>query len=314
MFYTHYKKDLSAARKRIALTETKIANTKLGKIEYRIFGEGLPVLWVHGILGGADQGAIFSGPLINKGFKIIAVSRFGYMESPLPLDSTPAAQADLYAALLDVLNISKVSVVGFSSGGPSSIQFALRHPGRCFSLLILSGAVPPYKVPSRIFKNIARFFFSSNFIFWCLMVYFPSLMMSLMGVPRSIQKNLSATDKKWLRKSMFSFLPLHLRATGIVNDIWVTNPDTNKNYRWEKLTVPTLIVHSVDDPMPSFETAKKIAAQIPNSKFLTIENGGHLHIGHQSEVGASMSAFITNTQKAPVLRTLQSQHGNLVIQ
>lgn len=314
MFYAHYKKDLAAARKRIALTETKIADTKLGKIEYRIFGDGLPVLWVHGILGGADQAQIFSAPLINKGFKIIAVSRFGYMESPLPPHSTPAAQADLYAALLDVLQISKVSVVGFSSGGPSSIQFALRHPGRCFSLLILSGAVPPYKVPSRVFKSVARFFFSSNFIFWCLMVYFPSLMMRFMGVPGSIQKKLSATDIKWLHKSMFSFLPLNLRATGIINDIWVTNPDTNKNYPWEKLTVPTLMIHSVDDPMPSFATAKKIAAQIPNSKFLRIENGGHLHIGHQLLVGTSMSAFITNTQKASVLRTMQSQPGNVVIQ
>src|SRR6476469_6997594 len=111
MFYKHYKKDLAAARKRIALTETKIANTRLGKIEYRIFGEGLPVLWVHGILGGADQGEIFSGPLIKKGFKIIAVSRFGYVGSPSPPDSTPAAQADLFAALLDVLNISKASIV-----------------------------------------------------------------------------------------------------------------------------------------------------------------------------------------------------------
>jgi pimeloyl-ACP methyl ester carboxylesterase len=122
-------------------------------------------------------------------------------------------------------------------------------------------------------------------------------MMSIMGVPKSIQKNLTTADKKWLDDSMFAFLPVSLRTNGIINDIWVTNPDLNKDYPYKELTVPTLIIHAVDDPMPPFTIAKRIAEQIPDSKFLAIERGGHLHIGHQSIIRSSMSEFITNTNK-----------------
>ena len=128
-------------------------------------------------------------------------------------------------------------------------------------------------------------------------------MMSIMGVPKSIQKNLTNADKTWLDNSMISFLPVSLRVNGIINDIWVTNPDLNKNYPYKELTVSTLVIHAVDDPMPPFATAKRIAQQIPNSKFLAIESGGHLHIGHQSIVRTSMNEFITNTKKTMDSRT-----------
>ena len=93
--------------------------------------------------------------------------------SPLPKDATPSAQADLYASLLDELKIQKVSIVGFSAGGPSALQFALRHPHRCSSLILLSAAVPPYKVPTDIIRFVAEKFFKSNFIFLALSKIFP---------------------------------------------------------------------------------------------------------------------------------------------
>ena len=37
--------------------------------------------------------------------------------------------ADLYAALLDELKIDQVIVYGISGGGPSAINFALKHLG-----------------------------------------------------------------------------------------------------------------------------------------------------------------------------------------
>ena len=55
MFYSRYKKDISTAKERTFLPGIKIANTKLGKIEYSIHGERLPVLWIHGVFGGVDQ-------------------------------------------------------------------------------------------------------------------------------------------------------------------------------------------------------------------------------------------------------------------
>ena len=304
MFYSRFKKDLQKAKRSIAFAGLQIANTKLGKIEYTIFGEGLPVLWVHGIVGGADQGRIASQPLIAKGFQIIAVSRFGYIGSPLPKDATPAAQADIYNALLDELKIPEVSVVGFSSGGPSSIQFALKYPERCTSLILLSAALPPYKIPNVFFSFFAKKFFNSDFLFWSLVNYFPTIMMRMMGVPKSVQKELTDNDKNWLAKTMFSFLPVSLRVKGIINDMRVTNPDLNKGYPFNELTVQTFIIHAVDDPLPSFAAAKKVADQIPHSKFLIVGDGGHLHIGHQPMISTLISSFIIKTHKAHTIQSM----------
>jgi len=289
---------MSLLKKLKCLSGTKKVKTKLGTIEYISFGEGPTLLWVHGILGGADQAYLFSQPLLSKGFRIVAISRFGYMDSPLPENSSPAAQADLYAALLDTLNITKISILGFSAGGPSALQFALRYPDRCSSLILLSAAVPPYKIPSRFIRLIARKFFGSDLIIWYLINYFPSIMLKMMGVPRGVQKGLSDTDKKWLSDAMFAFLPVSSRIGGILNDIWITNPDLNKQYPYEKIAIPTLVIHAVDDPMPPFAIAKKIAERIPHSKFVAVKSGGHLHVGHQSLLGSLISKFIKEPETA----------------
>src|SRR5438270_847651 len=57
---------------------------------------------------------------------------------------TPEAQADLYAATLDALNVSQVVVAALSGGGPSALQFALRYPQRCRGLLMLSALSQDY--------------------------------------------------------------------------------------------------------------------------------------------------------------------------
>ena len=42
-------------------------------------GEGIPVLELHGIFGGFDQGLLVALPVLGDGFRIFAPSRFGYL-------------------------------------------------------------------------------------------------------------------------------------------------------------------------------------------------------------------------------------------
>ncbi len=78
--------------------------------------------------GGYDQSiaSALSRPESIAGFKVIAISRPGYLRTPLQSGVTPAEQADVYAALLDELNIKTTIVYGASGGAPS----ALRRPAR----------------------------------------------------------------------------------------------------------------------------------------------------------------------------------------
>ena len=118
-FSTRYRRELSAARRRVQSSGSSITETTLGAIEQLTFGEGPPVLLVHGVVGGADQGRALAGAYFGDGFKVVAVSRFGYVRSPPPCDSSPRAQADRYAALRCVFRANRwVSVSDCDRGGP----------------------------------------------------------------------------------------------------------------------------------------------------------------------------------------------------
>src|SRR5258708_22018697 len=129
---------------------SRVAGTAFGPIEYAVAGDGPSVLVAHGIGGGYDQGLLVTHLTKEQPFKIISVSRFGYLRTPLARYRTPEEQADAYAALLDTLGIEKAAIVGISAGGTSALYFALRHPERFWALVSVAG------VTQRLVPNLSR--------------------------------------------------------------------------------------------------------------------------------------------------------------
>ncbi len=74
-FYTRYRRELGAACRRVQSSGSSITETRLGAIEQVTFGEGPPVLLVHGVVGGADQGRGLAGAYFGDGFKVVAAIR-----------------------------------------------------------------------------------------------------------------------------------------------------------------------------------------------------------------------------------------------
>ena len=130
---------------------------------------------IHGAGGGFDQGLEFAQPLVEKGFRVIAPSRFGYLRTPLPKDASPMAQADAHAGLLDSLHVKNVAVIAASAGAPSAMQLCLRHPKLCTSLVLVvplaysahpTGA--PAERPSALRHLLINTATSSDFVFWAM--------------------------------------------------------------------------------------------------------------------------------------------------
>src|SRR5215472_7409005 len=109
-----------------------------GGLEYLRSGEGPAVLLLHGAMGGYDQSVRLGRAAIGEtGFDGIAVSRPGYLGTPLSAGRKPEEQADLCARLLDRLGIEKAAVVAVSGGGQCALQFALRHPRLCRAVVMI---------------------------------------------------------------------------------------------------------------------------------------------------------------------------------
>jgi pimeloyl-ACP methyl ester carboxylesterase len=138
-----YRRDIEAARRRLADRERRVLrDSRFGAIEYTVWGDGPPMLLSHPLFGGFDMMTGFAETYLGEGHRFVAPSRFGYLGSSLPPAAMPADQADAYALLLDTLGIKRAAVFGYSGGGPSAIQFALRHAERTTALILMASALP----------------------------------------------------------------------------------------------------------------------------------------------------------------------------
>jgi len=96
--------------------------------------------------GGYDQGASLGEPFVEAGMGSIAISRPGYLRTPISVGRTAEQQADAIAALLDALALEQVAAHGISGGGPAAIHFAARHPDRITALLLTCAVSVGYPI------------------------------------------------------------------------------------------------------------------------------------------------------------------------
>src|SRR5215203_2163681 len=88
--YLAFLADMRAARARL-LAGSRVVSTACVPIEVAEVGEGAAVLVVHGTGGGFDQGMNIARGFMGEwgeGFRRIAVSRFSYLRTLMPLDCT----------------------------------------------------------------------------------------------------------------------------------------------------------------------------------------------------------------------------------
>ena len=302
--YSRYCQDLRASRARVT-TGSRVVPTRAGPIEYAERGFGAPVLIVHGAGGGFDQGMEMFGLLARPGLRLIAVSRFGYLRTPLPDDASPAAQADAHAALLDALRIAAVSVVAASAGAPSAMEFAIRHPLRCQALVLVvplawrpAMEAPGDTVPSRLKQALVAAVTRSNAAFWACARVAPSLLVrTVLGTPPAVVRCASTDERHRVAAVLDHILPIDARTAGLVNEGRVAR--ALERLPLERIAAPTLVVSARDDGYDTYASGSYISSQVPGAKFIGYDAGGHLAVGHHDAMLREIDRFLTlHTRRA----------------
>lgn len=110
------------------------------RMYYELHGSGgTPLVLIHG--GGSTIGTNFGRvlPLLSRTRRVIAVEVQAHghtrdVDRPFTFEQ----DADDVAALLDSLHVPKADVLGFSNGGTTALQIAIRHPAKVNRLVIAS--------------------------------------------------------------------------------------------------------------------------------------------------------------------------------
>lgn len=237
------------------------------KIYYEIFGDGFPLLMIHGL----SEHSHSWDPKLTKGlskkFKVILFDVPGSGRSELS-EKEPSVKlfADQTSRLMDNLGIPKAHVLGTSMGGSIAQEFVLNYPKKVEKLILCSSQcggsrfIPPSimriqkpmdnktnRSPEDPVRNSIRLLFTEEFI-RNNSDYIENYIQRKLAVPVTT-KGLLAQTKALKNFSSYERLPL--------------------------INVPTLILHGNKDILVPPQNATILAEAIPNSKLIFFENSAH---------------------------------------
>ena len=225
------------------MPKQKILTTSRGPAEYLDTGSGEVVLCLHGAIGGYDQAQILARTVGGSGYRYLSISRPGYLGTPLSTGKTPEEQADLYAEIIDLLDIRKVTVIAISGGGPSAIHFALRHRDKCRGLVLIStcGGKVRKKVPFsfHITTLLAKWPAFVNMMKRKTEKNMKRVLARSISDPNLLEHTFRDADVMALYRELAVgvFYRMGERIEGTKNDIKTTQ---TRSYPLKEITVPTL--------------------------------------------------------------------------
>lgn len=235
------------------------------KMYYEVYGEGRPIVLLHGAFYTIELNWSQLIPELAKTRKVIAVELQGHGHTPFSerklARTTLASDVE---KLLDYLKVDSADVAGYSFGGQVAYQFAIQSPKRLRKLVIISsvhkseGWVPEVAGVFKIMK--------------------PEL---FTGSPLQIAYEAVAPDKtKWTK-----FLEQMIQAAGETFNLGDDNI--------AKITAPVLIISGDNDGMDKIELAKTykllgggVAADMqpmPKSQIAVVPNQSHVSVMMQTK-------------------------------
>ena len=253
-------------------------------------GDGRPVVLIHGWPLSHVSWSAQTEALGEAGYRVVAYDRRGFGKSD-PGDSYDYdALTDDLANVIDDLDLTNVTLVGFSMGGGEVARYVGRHGEEKLHSVVFAAAIPPALLKSDsnpdgplddesaagLRKGLEddrdAFFeeFTTNFF--------------------SASGELKVAEEK--RQEAVAIAQQSDQEAALqCMDAWGT--DFRNDI--EKVTVPTLVIHGDSDAIVPFEgSGQRTHQAIEGSELVVIENGPHgINASHPDEFNRALLAFLT---------------------
>jgi 2-hydroxy-6-oxonona-2,4-dienedioate hydrolase len=243
-----------------------------GGIRTRVLeaGSGPPLVLLHGTGGHAEAYLRNLGELARR-HRTIVYDMVGHgftdrPDHPYTLD----VYSDHLLALLDALGIERAHLSGESLGGWVAAWFARAHPTRVDRLILTTpgNVTSKPETMERIRESTLRAVTEAS----------PETVrarLEWLFAPET--RHLVSDELVAVRLAIYS--QPGYEAT-MRNILVLQEPETRARYAWTadwvaRITAPTLIIWTSDDPTGSYDEGELLASWIPGSELVNIEGAGH---------------------------------------
>jgi pimeloyl-ACP methyl ester carboxylesterase len=211
-------------------------------VYYAVYGNGPPVILLHGGLANADYWGNQIKALMPRRTVIVMDSR-GHGRSTR--DARPYGydlMADDVVALLDFLKIPRADVVGWSDGGILGLDLAIRHKDRVGKIFAFAANTVPSGVKDDVEKN-------------------PTFAAFIERAGEEYARN-SSTPKEY-----DAFVEQ-------ISKMWASEPNWTEA-QLQAIAAPVLVVDGDHDEAIKREHTEYIAATVPHAGLLILPNASH---------------------------------------
>lgn len=270
-------------------------STKDGtQLYYKDWGSGPAIVFSHGWPLSSDSWESQMLYLAERGFRCVAHDRRGHGRSSQPFTGNDMdTYADDLAQVIETLNLTEATLVGFSTGGGEVARYIGRHGSRRVKRAALIAAITPVMLKSATNPE---------------------------GTPLEVFDGLRAaslTDRSKLYQDLaagpfFGFnRPGAKVSQGMIDAFWLQGmqaghkntydcikvfSETDLTADLRKFDVPTLIVHGDDDQIvPIGASAARASKLVKNASYKVYEGAPHgLADTHKERLCRDLLAFMTD--------------------
>ena len=229
------------------------------EIYYREEGNGIPLILLHGGMGTHNYWDPFI-PHFSESFRVITPDSRGHGRTKNPDSGLNYRQmADDLAAFIQVLDLDRPIVFGFSDGGQTALELGMRYPASSRGLVV-GGAW--YRFSKEYQEGIK----SAGYEGPGIINY------------ESIDKYAQPGWKERMWESHPHPDPdYYKRLLEDISRMWWT-PLNYKREDFEKIKRPTLILIGENDEAVPVQESREMAQMIPGAELAVIQNVGHFDI------------------------------------
>ncbi len=261
------------------------------KIHYNDWGSGTPVVLIHGWPLDGEMWEYQAVHLAQHGHRVITYDRRGFGRSAQPWTGYDydTLAGDL-AALLDQLDLTGVTLVGFSMGGGEVARYVARHGTQRVARAVLVAAVTPYLLKDAGNEDgVDRSVFDG--IVQGLQKDRPGFLATFGKQFYGVGPLTFSISSEFLQWSHNLALLASPKAT---LDCVRAFSETDFRADLKALTVPTLIIHGdADATVPAKVSAEKAVKLVPHAELKIYAGAPHgLFYTERDRLNADLLAFI----------------------